>query len=87
MIDHLLDNVDGLIEVARELPVQLKDRRLAMESSIIIRLAARLALRLRRDDPLATRVALSKTDFLAASASGACAELFRKRRSGGSSKQ
>lgn len=86
VLDQLLDEVDGLVERARSLPILLKDRRLAMESSIIVRLAARLARRLRLGDPLAERVALSKGDFLAASVAGAAVELFRKRKSGDSSK-
>lgn len=87
VLDQLLDEVDGLVERARELPVLLKDRRLAMESSIIVRLAARLARRLRLGDPLAERVALSKGDFLTASVAGATVELFRKRKRGDSSKR
>jgi len=82
VLDRLLDQVDSLVEHSQTLPGQLKNRRLAMESSIIVRLAARLARRLRQGDPLAERVALSKGDFLAAATAGITVELFRKRKSG-----
>lgn len=71
VIDVMLDGVDKLMMEAHTLPRHLKSRRLAMESSIIIHLANRLSARLRRGDPLAARVALSKWDFVAAGLLGA----------------
>lgn len=87
VIDQMLDNVDKLIELARALPLQLADRRLAMESSVIVRLAARLSRRLRRGDPLADRVVLSKGDFIKAGAAGVATEIFRPRKRGDFSKR
>lgn len=73
VIDRLLDDVDAQLSQAGKLPRALRSRRLAMESAVIFRLARRLAARLRQADPLATRVALSKWDFFAATICGAVA--------------
>lgn len=64
VMDRCLDATDGLIAEARGLPGQLKSPRLAMESEVIVRIAARLAHELRRRDPLAERVELTKPRFL-----------------------
>jgi squalene synthase HpnC len=79
VIDRCLDGVDALMIEARRLPGRLKSRRLAMESAVIVRLAARLAARLRAGDPLAMRVALSRRDFIAAGFGGAAEGLFGRR--------
>ncbi|MEQ8701816.1 MAG: squalene/phytoene synthase family protein, partial [Bauldia litoralis] len=60
VIDRCLDRTQALLAEARPLPGRLSSRRLAMEAAAIHRLAERLCVLLRRDDPLATRVALSK---------------------------
>jgi squalene synthase HpnC len=75
-IDGLLDRTDRLIAKADELPRQVAARGLRWESATIVDLARRLSHRLRRGDPLATRVALSKGDFAAALVTG----IFRGRR-------
>ncbi len=64
VFDHCLDQVDLLLNQAALLPYRLKDRGLAMESAVILRLALRLSNRLRTEDPLAKKVALHKIDFL-----------------------
>ncbi len=68
---RLLDHCDVLNEQARALPRRVRDRRLRIETGTIVGLARRLAARLRRGDPIATRVRLSRGDF-AASALAAC---------------
>lgn len=68
---RMLDGCDALMVDARKLPSALKSRRLAMESAVIVRLADRLIRLLREGDPLATRVALTKFDFISAGLSGA----------------
>lgn len=73
---RMLDGCDALMVEARQLPSMLQSKSLAMESAVIIRLAARLIARLRKSDPLATRVALSKVDFGVAGLSGAVAGFF-----------
>lgn len=64
VLDRCLDQVDVLLDEAELLPALLRSPRLAMESAVIVRLARRLAVRLRRGDPLAGRVALSRADFV-----------------------
>jgi hydroxysqualene synthase len=73
-----LDGVDGLLATAAELPAALGSRRLAMESATILEIARRLASELRRRDPLASRVELSRPAFLACALRG----IFRSLRPG-----
>jgi len=70
VLDTLLDRTDMLIATARGLPPLVAARGLRWESAVIVGLAARLARRLRLGDPLASRVALAKSDFAAAFLSG-----------------
>ncbi len=76
VIDRMLNGCDRLLVDARRLPAVLKSRHLAMESAVIVKLAARLIDLLRKGDPLATRVALSKLDFARAGVSGAITGFF-----------
>jgi len=78
VIDQCLDEVDDLMIDARTLPPRLKSRHLAMESAVIVRLAARLSTLLRVGDPLAGRVALRRLDFATCGLRGAGAELWRR---------
>jgi farnesyl-diphosphate farnesyltransferase len=66
VIDGLLDNTEALIATARGLAPRVRATGLRWESAVIVELAARLAQRLRRGDPVAGRVKLSKGDFAAA---------------------
>lgn len=70
VLDRLLDNTEALIATARDLPSGVASRGLRWESAVIVALAGRLARRLRRGDPLAGRVALSKGDFVASFLTG-----------------
>jgi farnesyl-diphosphate farnesyltransferase len=70
VLDRLLDRAATLIDHARELPPLVLSRGLRWESAVIVDLAARLLRRLRHGDPLASRVALRKTDFIAAFVTG-----------------
>ncbi len=65
LIDRVLDEAAPLFDPAAELPLVLKDGRLRRESAVIVRIARRLADKLRRRDPLAARVALSKAEYAA----------------------
>lgn len=76
VIDRCLDGSDALLSATRPLPGRLKSRRLAAESEMTIRLALRLAARLRRGDPLARRVALSRGDFVCAAIGAVAATLL-----------
>jgi hydroxysqualene synthase len=70
ILDRLLERTEDLIAAAQALPGRVKARGLRWESATIVALAGRLARRLRRGDPLASRVALSKGDFAAAFLTG-----------------
>jgi squalene synthase HpnC len=78
VIDQCLDGTDDLIAVARLLPGQLRSRRLAMESAVIVRIAERLSRMLRRRDPLAGRVKLSGLQFAGCALTGIARALLRR---------
>ena len=59
---RVLDGVDRLNREARTLPPLVRDRRMRLETSVIVNLAHRLARRLRREDPLAGRVRHGRAD-------------------------
>ena len=61
---RLLDECDRLNAQARALPRRVRDRRLRLETSVIVELSHRLARRLRRGDPLAARVKLRPLDVV-----------------------
>jgi squalene synthase HpnC len=62
VFDTLLDRVAPLNRMAMDLPRLTRSRRLRLETAVIVGLAHRLAGRLRRADPIARRVKLSKGD-------------------------
>lgn len=62
VLDRLLDEVDRLNRQASRLPGLVSDRRMRLEAAVIVGLSHRLAARLRREDPLAGRVKLRRTD-------------------------
>ena len=64
VLDLALDGVEVLLARARALPGDLMSRRLAMESAAILAIAERLTELLRRRDPLAQRVELSRPQFM-----------------------
>jgi phytoene/squalene synthetase len=64
VFNTLLDGVDALNRQASTLPAHIRDRRFRMECAAIVDLAHRLTQRLRREDPLAERVALRRTDAM-----------------------
>jgi farnesyl-diphosphate farnesyltransferase len=66
VFDQLLDECDKLNALGAGLPRGVKDRKLRLETAIILGLARRLTKKLRHGDPLATRVKLSKADAIGA---------------------
>lgn len=78
---RVLDGVDDLNRQATGLCREVRDRRMRLEAAVIVRLAHALARRLRREDPLAARVKLRRTD-VARSALGALRHLPGPRRVG-----
>lgn len=65
VLDRLLDQVDALNDAAAALPPSVRDRRLRLETAVILGLSRRLARRLRAGDPVAARVKLTRTDAAA----------------------
>lgn len=78
VMDRCLDGTRKLNHAARGLAPALRSARLAMESEVILRIAERLHDELRRRDPLAERVELSKLQFAACGVSGALSVLLRR---------
>ncbi len=62
VFDRILDRVDRLNAEAATLPGLVRDRRMRLEAAVIVKLAHRLAARLRVEDPLAMRVKLKRDD-------------------------
>lgn len=62
VLDALLDECDRLTRQGAKLPGLVRSRRLRAETAVIVKLAQRLSARLRRADPLAGRVKLSRSD-------------------------
>ena len=71
VLDHTLDGVAALLDEAAPLPAGLRSRRLAMESGAILDIARTLTRRLRREDPLAARIALTKPHYVLCCVRGA----------------
>lgn len=79
VIDSCLDATEGLLDSARDLPGRIRGTRFAMEAASILRIAERLAVELRRRDPLAERVVLSKPRYIMCGLSGLWLALRRGR--------
>ena len=77
VIDRCLDECEKLMVDARRLTSDLTNRRLRMEAAVILRLADRLIVLLRNEDPLAGRVKLSKFDFIRCSFGGTASGFTR----------
>lgn len=75
VLDRALDASEALLREAEALPGGLLSRRLAMESAAIVAIAWSLAGRLRRGDPLAGRIVLSKPQYLWCCVRGAASAL------------
>ncbi len=78
VINRMLDRCDAWVLAAQPLARAMKDRRFACEAHMIVALAGRLCVRLRRQDMLAKRVALSKLDFAAAALAGLKIAMFER---------
>jgi len=79
VLDRCLAGCRDLNARARELPAALASRRLAAESAVILEIARRLSERLAREDPIATRVELTKAQTARAAASGLVKTLLGRR--------
>lgn len=76
-MDRALAGVAGLMETARALPGQLKSRRLALESAVIVEIADALTAMLRHRDPVAERVELGVGGFTLCAVRGVWRALAR----------
>jgi len=65
VIDRCLDETETLLRRAEAMPRSVRRRGLRWESAFILKLAWALARRLRREDPVAGRVEVSKASWLA----------------------
>ncbi len=71
VLDRTIEATRTLLSRAAALPGGLASRRLAMESGAIVAIAERLIKQLERRDPLATRVELTKSQYVACCLKGA----------------
>lgn len=65
VLDRMLDGVDDLLVQAKPLPGAIRSKSLAREAGGILSIAKALSQQLRRQDPLAGRVELSKLQAVA----------------------
>ncbi|MEM6846701.1 MAG: squalene/phytoene synthase family protein [Pseudomonadota bacterium] len=70
MLNALLDACATRMGAARQLVGEIRSRSFAAETQAVVALATRLLQRLRNEDPIAGRVALTKVDFSRAAAQG-----------------
>ncbi len=70
VFDRTLDGTDALLRKAADLPAALASRRLGAETAVILEMARKLSVLLRRQDPIAERVELSKLGFFFMSLKG-----------------
>lgn len=68
--DRALSLTGDLMTEAAHLPARLKSLRLALESGVIVEIARELMTELRRRDPLAERVELTRPQFILAAVKG-----------------
>ena len=80
VLDRCLTGTDALLAEARKLPGRLTSLHLAMESAVILRLAERLVHELRRRDPLAERVVLTKPQMALCALGGVLGVLWLRLR-------
>jgi len=62
LLDRMLDGVDQLLEIAELLPRKVKNRGLRSQAAVTLACGKVLRDRLRKGDPLTTRIDLSKSD-------------------------
>lgn len=70
VLDQCLDGTERLMIEARRLPKAMRHKSLAAETAVIVSVADRLVGKLRRQDPIAMRVALGPFGFASAAVTG-----------------
>ena len=76
VLDRCVAGTETLLIDARRFPRAMKHRRLAAETAAIVAVADKLTARLGREDPLATRVALTPLQYAGAMGRGLLRLLF-----------
>ncbi len=79
VLDRCLDGTDRLLALAETLPGRLRNLRFAMEAAAIVAIGRKLGVELRRRDPLAERVVLTRAQSAACCARGIGRAMFRRR--------
>jgi hydroxysqualene synthase len=82
-LHHLAQRTELLVRKGSELPRQVRDLRLSLETTVIARLAQKLVALLEQRDPLSERVHLTKPGFLACTLLGAGTGLVARGRRAG----
>ena len=70
VLDQCLDGTERLLVEARKLPKMMRHKSLAAETAVIVGIANALTKKLRRQDPVAMRVALGPASFASAAVAG-----------------
>ena len=78
VLDRCLDATEKLLNSADRLPDQFRNLRFAMETAVIVAIARKLGKELRRRDPLAERVVLTKAQYAACCLRGGGRTLLRR---------
>jgi squalene synthase HpnC len=78
VLDRVITPLDGLLEECADLVLAVKDPRIALECQVIRTMCVHLTERLKRRDPLATRVALTKPRAALLAVAGITGGLWRR---------
>jgi squalene synthase HpnC len=78
VLDRVILPLDGLLAECADLVREVEDTRIALECQVIRAMCVRLTARLKREDPLATRVSLNKPGALGLALSGVTGGLWRR---------
>jgi hydroxysqualene synthase len=79
VLDRVIRPLEGLLEECADIVRQVDDTRIALECQIIRNMCVRLTGRLKREDPLATRVTLSKPAAAGVAMGALVGGLWRRR--------
>jgi squalene synthase HpnC len=78
VFDRALDGTDELLSAASVIGTRIVNTRLAMEAEVILAIARKLSAKLRRNDPLAARVVLTKPQYLGCCIAGVARALLHR---------
>ena len=78
VLDRCLDGIEKLLESADRLPGQFRSLRFCLETAVIVAVARKLGAELRRRDPLAERVVLSRAQYAGCCVRGIAGVLLRR---------